>query len=171
MLLQIGFGGGCHWCTEAVFASLKGVVLVEQGFIASSLPYDNFSEAVIVHYDPKIISLSHLVEIHLHTHSSTSMHIMRKKYRSAVYIFQKDEIAVVENIIVDLQKDFNAPLITLTILFEKFKKSDVRYLAYYLNNKENTFCQRYIHPKLEFLKKHYRDLSKNELDDFSFQSI
>ena len=44
MISKIGFGGGCHWCTEAVFQSLKGVAKVEQGWIASFDEYNSFSE-------------------------------------------------------------------------------------------------------------------------------
>ncbi|MGJ8671076.1 MAG: peptide-methionine (S)-S-oxide reductase, partial [Oceanococcus sp.] len=43
---RIGFGGGCHWCTEAVFNALRGVEQVSQGFIKSDPPHDSFSEAV-----------------------------------------------------------------------------------------------------------------------------
>src|SRR3954451_12716902 len=88
---KIGFGGGCHWCTEAVFLSLKGVEQVEQGWIASQPPYDAFSEAVVVTYDPLVITLTDLITIHLHTHASTSNHSMRQKYRSAVYWFDAEE--------------------------------------------------------------------------------
>jgi len=69
---KIAMGGGCHWCTEAVFQSLKGVQLVEQGFIASHGNSDKFSEGVIVHFDPHLIPLEVLIEIHLHTHQCTS---------------------------------------------------------------------------------------------------
>ena len=48
---KIGFGGGCHWCTEAIFQALNGVESVEQGWISSLNPYDTFSEAVIVHFN------------------------------------------------------------------------------------------------------------------------
>ena len=54
---KIGFGGGCHWCTEAVFMALKGVAKVEQGFIAPEGGIDNLSEAVIVHYNAELIEL------------------------------------------------------------------------------------------------------------------
>ncbi|RDX36878.1 peptide methionine sulfoxide reductase, partial [Kangiella sp. HD9-110m-PIT-SAG07] len=76
-LTQIGFGGGCHWCTETVFASLIGVVEVEQGWIASDGDADSFSEAVIVTFDPQQIPLKDLVQIHLLTHSSSSDHKFR----------------------------------------------------------------------------------------------
>ena len=85
---KVGFGGGCHWCTEAVFQQIRGVSKVDQGWIASVVPHDTFSEAVIVHFDPRIIKLDQLIEIHLKTHSCTSSHPMRSKYRSAVYYFE-----------------------------------------------------------------------------------
>ena len=78
---RIAFGGGCHWCTEAVYNSIKGILSVEQGFVASEGEDSSFSEAVIVRYDPINISLEDLILIHLHTHKSTSNHSMRKKYR------------------------------------------------------------------------------------------
>ena len=83
---KIGFGGGCHWCTEAVFQFLKGVTKVDQGWISSKEPNAYFSEAILLEYNPQLISLETLVSIHLHTHSSTANHSMRVKYRSAVYL-------------------------------------------------------------------------------------
>ena len=90
-LVKVGFGGGCHWCTEAVFQSLIGVEKVEQGWVASTEKNKNFSEAVVVHFDVKEINLKILIEIHLRTHKSTSNHSMRTKYRSAVYYFSHQQ--------------------------------------------------------------------------------
>lgn len=74
---KIGLGGGCHWCTEGVFESLLGVSKVNQGWIASSGKDSDFSEAVEVYFDPAVISLSDLIEIHLYTHASRSNHSMK----------------------------------------------------------------------------------------------
>lgn len=84
---RIGFGNGCRWCTEAVFQSHRGVSNVAQGFIKSHAPHDSYSEAVVVLFDPGIIPLEVVIDVHLRTHSSMSSHKMRRKYRSAVYIF------------------------------------------------------------------------------------
>lgn len=89
---KVGLGGSCHWCTEAMFQALKGVHLVEQGWIASCAPHTAFSEAVVVHFNEAIISLEDLVRVHLHTHSCTANHSMRAKYRSAVYCFNQQQI-------------------------------------------------------------------------------
>ena len=71
---KVGFGGGCHWCTEAVFQSLIGVVRVDQGFIAPKSALNSFSEAVLVYFDERIISLDDLLLIHVYTHESTKNH-------------------------------------------------------------------------------------------------
>jgi len=89
-LTKVAFGGGCYWCTEAVFQSLIGVEKVAQGFISSEGKNDSFSEAVIVYFNEKI-TLKTLIEIHLHTHKSTKEHSMRTKYRSAIYYFTKEQ--------------------------------------------------------------------------------
>ena len=81
----IGFGGSCHWCTEAIFQSLIGVETVQQGWISSKPPNETLSEAVLVSFNPNQISIEILIEVHLLTHSCTSEHSMRGKYRSAVY--------------------------------------------------------------------------------------
>jgi len=157
-LEKIGFGGGCHWGTEAVFQSLKGVQKVEQGWISSSAPTDTFSEAVIVHYDKAEIELITLLQIHLHTHSSTSQHSMRKKYRSAIYTFSKLQEQSVLELMPILQQDFDQPLITKVLPFVDFKENKEQYQNYYYSNPQLAFCQTYIEPKLSFLKKRFSDV-------------
>ncbi|MFK7808026.1 MAG: peptide-methionine (S)-S-oxide reductase [Saprospiraceae bacterium] len=150
-LKKIGFGGGCHWCTEAVFQSLVGVAKVEQGWIASEGKNDRFSEAVLVYFDASEISLKDLIAIHLYTHSCMSSHSMRTKYRSAVYTFSKMQNQKVEKIILDLQTDFEKPIITQNLPFVSFRENKERYQNYYLKNSENQFCKNYINPKLSLL--------------------
>lgn len=151
-LTKIGFGGGCHWCTEAVFQSLRGVESVEQGWIASNGEQEAFSEAVVVHFDEKIIPLRILIEIHLHTHSSTSNHSMREKYRSAVYAFEVDQIHESNQIIKELQNGFDKKLITQVYPFVAFKMSPEMFRNYFKNNPSKPFCISHINPKLELLK-------------------
>lgn len=148
---KIALGGGCHWCTEAVFQSLKGVHKVEQGFVASEGAHSSFSEAVIVHYDKEVIGLKDLISIHLHTHQSTSQHAMRDKYRSAIYYFNEEDNLLTTQILKDLQADFESELITKPFPFKAFKPSDERFHDYYFSDKEKPFCKTYIAPKLKLL--------------------
>lgn len=148
---KIALGGGCHWCTEAVFQSLAGVEKVEQGFVASSGTESSFSEAVIAHFNPNLISLEALIDIHLHTHKSTSAHSMRFKYRSAIYTFSKIQCEEAKQILQDLQVGFNDALITKVLPFQSFKPSEPQFADYYIKNPNKPFCRNYIHPKLNML--------------------
>jgi len=148
---KIGFGGGCHWCTEAVFQSLKGVKEVEQGWIASDETAAAFSEAVIVTYDKSKIPLEVLIEIHLLTHKSTSNHSMRKKYRSAIYTFLDAQYAESNQILQSLKKQFDQLLITQVFPFKEFKPSQEAFKEYYYKNPEKPFCENFINPKLKLL--------------------
>ncbi|TVZ56004.1 peptide-methionine (S)-S-oxide reductase [Lutibacter sp. Hel_I_33_5] len=154
-LIKIAFGGGCHWCTEAVFQSLIGVIKVEQGFIASTNENSSFSEAVIIHFDDTKIELKTLIKIHLQTHKSTSEHSMRKKYRSAVYVFSEDQKKEVTQIITKLQNDFNNQIITKVLEYCNFKPSENQFKNYFYNNPEKPFCKTYIDPKLKLLERQF----------------
>lgn len=160
----IGFGGSCHWCTEAIFQSLKGVSLVEQGWIASAEPDDAFSEAVVVHYDPDVIAVQTLISIHLYTHSCTATHSMRGKYRSAVYATSPDQAVEAAGIMKKLQTEFDAPIITKVLPLVKFKLNTSNYLDYYYSNPDKPFCQNIINPKLSILlKKFANDVNPDKL--------
>ncbi|MDT0676984.1 peptide-methionine (S)-S-oxide reductase [Autumnicola musiva] len=158
VLQKIALGGGCHWCIEAVFQMLKGVTEVKQGYVASTGENCNFSEAVIVHFNPKIIPLHRLIEIHLRTHNSTSNHSFRKKYRSAVYYFnqkQKEEGKIALRF---LQNYFEEKIITKAIPFREFKASREAIQDYYQKDPEKPFCKNYIDPKLKLI---LREFSEN----------
>jgi len=159
---KIALGGGCHWCTEAVFDALKGVNLVEQGWVSSeheeaSTP----SEAVIVHYDEEVIELDILIEVHLLTHNATSNHAFRKKYRSAIYTFSEFQQDEAENILTEKQTLFEKPLITKVYPFHSFKLNEEKFLNYYKQDPSKPFCQNYIEPKLQMLMKRYSTLLLN----------
>jgi len=154
-LTKIGLGGGCHWCTEAVFLSLKGIQSVQQGWIASKMPHESFSEAVIIEYNAHEITLEDLISIHLHTHKSTSNHSMREKYRSAIYYFSPEDEQSIKTVLNNLQIDFESKIITKTLPFSSFKPSLEEHQNYYYKNPEKPFCKTYIHPKLSLLLKRF----------------
>jgi len=161
---KVAFGGGCHWCTEAVFDALKGVNLVEQGWVSSSSQEaTTLSEAVIVHFNCSNISLETLIEIHLFTHNSTSNHAFRKKYRSAIYTFSNSQHNRAKAILTQKQLLFKKPLITKVYPFHKFKLNEEKFLNYYKQNPSKPFCQSYIEPKLKMLLEQYREFSKTPI--------
>lgn len=152
-LHSLGFGGGCHWCTEAVFLILKGVCKVEQGYIASEEPYNAYSEGVLLHYDPEQITLGDLLRVHLSTHSSRSEHQLRHKYRSAVYFLQPDEKTVIQKELVRLK-----PHITKALLLKDFRPSPERYHSYFRRYADKPFTDCHIRPKLLLLSRNFPHL-------------
>lgn len=153
--IKLGLGGGCHWCTEAVFQTLAGISNVEQGFVRSDPPNHAWSEAVLVTFDPVALPMEVLIEVHLRTHSATSHHKMRGKYRSAVYTYDAGTGVRVSQILHDLQKHFDEPLVTKVLTLSAFRASDERFQNYYLNGPERPFCKTYIDPKLSLLRRDY----------------
>ena len=158
---KIGFGGGCHWCTEGVFESLKGIQNVDQGWISSTGEFASPSEAIIVEFHPEKIDLHSLIEIHLHTHASTSDHCMREKYRSAIYVFSEDQEGSSKESLITLQADFDKPIITRILPFNSFKRNQENFLDYFYSRPDAPFCQTYIHPKLLLLKEKFSDKLNN----------
>ncbi|MGC6429918.1 MAG: peptide-methionine (S)-S-oxide reductase [Jejuia sp.] len=168
---KIAFGGGCHWCTEAVFQSLIGVSIVEQGFVASIAENDAFSEAVIVHFDDTKILLSTLVEVHLRTHKSTSNHSRIDKYRSAIYTYSTRQHQEVISKLEILQFQFRDKLITQVLPFKRFKASRKQIQNYYYSNPEKPFCESFINPKLQMLlKKFSKYTDQNKLKHLKHES-
>lgn len=160
--VKIGLGGGCHWCTEAVFQAIAGISKVEQGFIRSDPPENAWSEAVVVTFDPVALPLEVLLEIHLRTHSSTSHHKMRGKYRSAVYVYDAGTGVKVGRLMRALQQRFDEPLVTRVMTLAEFKASDEQFRNYYANGPERPFCKTYIDPKLALLRKQFAAALKPE---------
>jgi peptide-methionine (S)-S-oxide reductase len=159
---RIGFGGGCHWCTEAVFAALRGVVRVEQGFISADAPDDDFSEAVVLTFQPEKIPLASLIEIHLRTHSSMSNHAMRRKYRSAIYAMDEAQAKAARRVLSELAPGFDAPLVTRVLPFRTFSASQERFQRYAEKHAGGPFCTAYIDPKLALLRKEFGDLLRSD---------
>jgi len=159
---KIALGGGCHWCTEAVFQSLKGVEIVEQGYVASIGEYESFSEAVIVHFNSNCVNLKTLINIHLLTHKSTVNHSMRNKYRSAVYTFSEAQHLEVAMLIESFQQDFDQKLVTQVLPFSDFKASREAIQNYYRKNPEKPFCETFINPKLKLLLQQFSTYTDQE---------
>lgn len=168
---KIAFGGSCHWCTEAIFQSLKGVIDVQQGWIAANGDDASFSEAVIVEYEAKKVRLEILIAVHLYTHSCTSNHSMRTKYRSAIYTFSEDQLVIAYNAVKYLQREYTEPIITKVIPYRHFRLNEEKFLNYYYSDPEKPFCQNIVNPKLKMLMKRFsNEVNADKLMHLSIQN-
>lgn len=151
----IGFGGGGHGCTEAVFQLLRGVSRVEQGWASALDAPSRFCEAVLVYFDADVIPLDVLVAVHLHTHSPTSRHALRRRYRSAVYARDEPQAAAARAAVEGLQTDFDAPLVTEAARLGGFRQNAARYRDDYRADPTRPSCERYIAPKLASARRRF----------------
>ncbi len=159
MVERIAFGGGCHWCTEGVFQTLRGVSQVDQGFVQSVYPADAWAEGVIVHFDPAVISLRLLAEVHLRTHSANATYSPGGRYRSAIYIFEPSQRDAAEQSAAAFAKKECKPARTMVLPFIGFKPSETRYQNYYRTDPDRPFCRRYIDPKLDYIRRHFAGIA------------
>lgn len=136
---------------------------VRQGWVSPAEAREVYSEAVLVQFDPELIALATLVKVHLHTHSCTSMHSMRSKYRSAVYVFDDVQAEIVRLAIQDSQQDFADNIITEVLPFGDFKLNTEEFLDYYYRNPDKPFCTTYIDPKLRIIMEQFSGSARPDL--------
>lgn len=160
MLKRIALSGSCYWCMEAIFQSLKGVIHVNQGWVAEKSPPTDidsqdtqqpFYEAIMVKYDSDIISADVLIDIHIHSHSSTHRHPLRHRYPSTVYTYTCDEQSAIRALLQQKNAEFNGQLLTQAQIIGHFKPSQPNMQDYFYNNPDKPFCQTIISPKLKKL--------------------
>ena len=170
-------GGGCFWCTEAVFSQLKGVEKVESGYSGGALEnptYEQVStgmtghaEVVQVTFDPYVISFKELLEIFFSTHDPTTLNRQGQdvgtQYRSVIFYHDDEQKAVAKQVIKEIseEKIFDRPIVTQLEPFKAFYKAEDYHRDYFKRHPEQSYCSVIIAPKLEKLRAHY--LSKLKL--------
>ena len=146
--------GGCFWCTEAMFRSLKGVTNVTSGYVQGA-------ETVKIEFDPKVISYPVLLDIFFHVHDPTSLNRQGNdvglEYRSAIFYVEKKQRQMAEAAKQQLtdSKDFVSPLVTEIVPLEKFSFAEDYHQDYFEKNPANLYCQLVISPKLKHLRDKY----------------
>jgi peptide methionine sulfoxide reductase msrA/msrB len=168
------FGGGCFWCTEAIFQQLNGVAKVESGYSGGGTKNPTYrevcsgmtghAEVVQVTYDEAQISLEDLLKIHLTTHDPTTLNRQGAdrgtQYRSIIFYRNEEEKAIAEKAIYEVQAMLDAPIVTEIKPFEAFFRAEPYHQNYYASNPEKAYCQAVINPKLEKFKKLYKAKTK-----------
>ncbi|MFP9098350.1 bifunctional methionine sulfoxide reductase B/A protein [Flavobacterium sp. RHBU_24] len=168
------FGGGCFWCTEAVFVLLKGVSKVESGYSGGKIDNPTYrevcsgitghAEVVEVTYNPDEISFDDLLRIHLSTHNPTTLNRQGAdagtQYRSVIYYRNAEEKEAAARIIAELQEAYADPIVTELSPFEQFYKAEEYHQDYYKNNSQQGYCQAVIDPKLKKFKQLFKDRLK-----------
>lgn len=170
------FGGGCFWCTEAIFLELDGVKKVESGYIGGKTvnpTYEEVStgttghaEATQITFDPNKISFGELLEIFFATHDPTTLNRqgadVGTQYRSEVFYHNEEQKKIAEDYIklLDSQNTFGKPVVTKVSPATKFYVAEDYHQNYYARNKEKSYCSYVITPKVEKVRKQYSEKLK-----------
>lgn len=171
---KIDFGGGCFWCTEAIFQQLKGVIKVESGYSGGTVVNPTYrevcsgstghAEMIEITYKPEEISFEDLLRIHLSTHNPTTVDRQGadrgSQYRSVIFYRSEEEKQVSMKIIDEVQEAYPDMIVTQLQMFEHFYKAEDYHQDYYNRNEGGGYCQAVINPKLSKFKELFRDKLK-----------
>jgi len=170
------FGGGCFWCTEAVYAQLKGVTKVTSGYIGGSVLNPTYkdvcsgltghAEAVEIEYDPALVNYRQLLEVFFSTHDPTTKNRqgadVGTQYRSAVFYHDAEQKRIAEDVIAKLDgaKAFPRPIVTEVTAATTFYPAEGYHQDYFALNSQQPYCQAIVAPKVDKVRKVFKDLVK-----------
>ena len=170
------FGGGCFWCTEAVFQQINGVIKVESGYAGGQVKNPSYreictgttghAEVIKIFYDPKQITFAELVYVHFRTHDPTTLNRQGAdqgtQYRSVVFYqneVEKDAAFQVKRETEDARVWPN-PIVTEITAFTNYYPAETYHQNYYNQNRSQGYCVYVIDPKMEKLRKDLKDKLK-----------
>lgn len=159
------FGGGCFWCTEAVFERLDGVVDVVSGYAGGDVENPGYrevsagttghAEVVQITYDPETISYEELLRMHWKSHDPTTLNRqgadVGTQYRSIILFHNDEQKRIAEKSRKAAQEQFREPIVTEIEPLETFYPAEDYHQDYYRKNPQAGYCQFVIAPKLDKL--------------------
>ncbi|GLR18991.1 peptide-methionine (S)-S-oxide reductase MsrA [Portibacter lacus] len=167
-------GGGCFWCTEAIFTEVDGVEKVVSGYSGGQVENPSYrevcggrtghAEVVEITYNSDVVSIENLLLIHLVTHDPTTLNRQGAdrgtQYRSIIFYADEAEKRIAEKVMLEVQTAYDDPIVTALKPVETFYKAEAEHQDYYKNNANAGYCQAVIAPKLTKFRKIYQKLKK-----------
>lgn len=171
------FGGGCFWCTEAVFKMLKGVKKVDPGYSGGSIPNPTYEmvcggntghvECTRVEFNPSEIKYTDLLTVFFGSHDPTTVNRqgndVGEQYRSVIFYSTEIQKEEAEKFINDLNdsNEMGKPIVTTVEPLKEFYLAENYHKDYFERNPDAAYCQIIINPKLEKVQKNFSNLLKN----------
>lgn len=169
-------GGGCFWCTEAVFLELKGVTKVESGYSGGTVANPSYeqictgetghAEVVQITYDPEVISYRQLLHIFFTVHDPTTPNRqgndVGSQYRSVIFYHDEEQKGIAERVTKEINdsKIWGRTAVTELVPFEVFYKAEEYHQEYFRRNSRQPYCQVVVAPKVAKFRKQYFDMLK-----------
>lgn len=172
----IVLGGGCFWCTEAVFKALKGVISVLPGYSGGHTPNPTYesvcggntghAEVVEVVYNPEVIGLDDILTVFFGSHDPTTVNRQGNdvgtEYRSVIFYTTEDQKKVCKEFIdnINNSSSLGKPIVTELLPLDKFFVAEDYNQNFFENNPSNIYCEVVINPKLQKVVEKFAQLIK-----------
>jgi len=169
-------GGGCFWCTEAVFQDLRGVEQVQSGYSGGHVPNPTYeevcgkgtghAEVIQVTFDPSVVTFRELLEVFFTVHDPTTPNRqgadVGPQYRSAIFFHSPEQKEVAQEVIRDVNERqlWGAPVVTEVAEFAEFYPAESYHDDYFRRNPYQGYCQVVIAPKVSKFRKQYLEKLK-----------
>jgi peptide-methionine (S)-S-oxide reductase len=167
-------GGGCFWCTEAVFSRVKGVVEVKPGYSGGNVPNPTYedvctdktghAEVVQITYDPNVISYRELLEIFFSIHDPTTPNRQGNdvgfQYRSIILYHNEEQRKIAEEVIKEVENELGKKVVTEVVPFEAFYEAEDYHHNFYDKHRNYPYCRVVIDPKIKKFMRYFPNKSK-----------
>jgi methionine-S-sulfoxide reductase len=166
MIKELIVGGGCFWCTEAVFHQVQGVQNVESGYANGHTPNPTYreicsgetgyAEVVKITYDTSSVTVNTLLNIFFTTHNPTTLNYQGNdhgtQYRSTVLYSDEETKEAAEASMQTAQNDWSDPIVTLIEPLKNYYPAESYHQDYFSKNPTQGYCLATIPPKLAKLQ-------------------
>jgi peptide-methionine (S)-S-oxide reductase len=167
-------GGGCFWCTEAIYQMLPGVKSVVSGYAGGKTENPTYkqvcegntghAEVIQIEFDPGVISYEKILETFWEAHDPTTLNRQGAdtgtQYRSVIFYHSETQKAAAEKSKAAAQKDFIQPIVTEIRPLTKFYKAEGYHQDFYRNNPNQGYCRAVIQPKVDKFEKKLKAQTK-----------
>lgn len=164
-------GGGCFWCTEAIYKMLPGVKSIVSGYAGGKVENPTYqqvctgasghAEVIQISYDPSRISYETILKTFWEVHDPTTLNQqgadIGTQYRSVIMFHDAAQKAIAEKSKIEAQKQFTRPIVTEIVPFDKFYAAEGYHQDYYKNNPMQGYCRAVIRPKVEKFEKKMKE--------------
>jgi len=172
------FAGGCFWCTEASFERIEGVKDVISGYSGGEKEYPTYqevargqtehAEAIIVFYDPEVVSYETLLDVFFVAHDPTQLNRqgpdVGKQYRSAIFYLDEaqKELSEAKMEALEAAGKFDQPIVTKLDPYEEFWVAEKYHQDYYEQHPNDRYIYNVSRPKVEKVEKTFKDILKSK---------
>ena len=167
-------GGGCFWCTEAVYMDLKGVVDVESGYSGGTSANPSYNavcsgttghaEVVRIEFDPKIISYRQILEVFFTIHDPTTLNRQGAdsgtQYRSVIFYHSPEQQETAKEVIEEVAREWPSKVVTQLDAAPAYYRAEAYHQEYFPNNPNQGYCAAVVGPKVAKFRKTWSEMRK-----------